>query len=110
MTLQWLYVLKPTRLEMLTEGTTPREREVLNLHSQHLEKLADERVMLVSGRTLVNSDETMGLAVFVAEDEGQARAIMESDPAIVHGVMTATLYPYRVAFGSPDGLSAVLSG
>jgi hypothetical protein len=24
---QWIYVLKPTRLEMLTEGSTPEETE-----------------------------------------------------------------------------------
>lgn len=35
--------------------------------------------------------------IFEAETEAEARAIMEGDPAVQAGVMTATLHPYRVA-------------
>ena len=34
--------------------------------------------------------------VFTAPDEAAARATMESDPAVVAGVQSATLYPMRV--------------
>jgi uncharacterized protein YciI len=38
----------------------------------------------------------MGLTVFHAESEDTARQIMDSDPAVQKGLMTATLYPFKV--------------
>jgi uncharacterized protein YciI len=38
----------------------------------------------------------MGLAVFRAESEDAARRIVDADPVVVKGVMTATLYPFKV--------------
>jgi uncharacterized protein YciI len=35
--------------------------------------------------------------VFEAEDEQAAQAFMQSDPAILAGVMSATLHPYSIA-------------
>jgi hypothetical protein len=37
----------------------------------------------------------MGIAVFRAESENAARQIMNEDP-VKKGVMTATLYPFKV--------------
>ena len=61
----------------------------------------------LAGRTQ-NADETaFGLVVFRAESETAARQIMLEDPAVKHGVMTASLYPYRVAFRSSGTNRAV---
>lgn len=38
-----------------------------------------------------------GLLIFEAEHEAAARTFMEVDPAVVAGVMSATLHPYLVA-------------
>jgi len=35
--------------------------------------------------------------IFEAADEGEAQRFMASDPAVVAGVMTATLHPYAIA-------------
>lgn len=56
--------------------------------------LADGRLIL-AGRT--QEENPIGLVIFEAETEEEARAIMEGDPAVQAGVMTATLHPYRVA-------------
>lgn len=93
---QWLSMAKPTRLEMLLE-TTPEEDEIIDQHLAYVEDLTRKGVLIMVGRTL-NTDETsFGLTIFEAEDEMAAREIMENDPAIKGGIMTATLYPYRVA-------------
>ena len=42
-------------------------------------------------------DKTFGIAIFEAKDEAAARAFMESDPAVVAGLMTAELHPFAVA-------------
>jgi len=94
---QWIYVLKPARLEMLTEGSTPEEDEIVSRHFAYLSDLTGKGVMILMGRTQNNDESTFGIAIFEAENEEAARAIMENDPAVKNGVMTATLYPYKVA-------------
>jgi uncharacterized protein YciI len=98
---QWLSVAKPTRQGMLVE-TTLEEDEVIDQHFAYLEDLTRNGVVILAGRTL-NTDETsFGLTIFEAEDEISAREIMENDPAIKGGIMTATLYPYRVALSRQE--------
>lgn len=94
---EYLYVLKPTRLAMLTEGPTEREQNIVAEHFAHLTRLTEAGVMILVGRTQNADENTMGLAIFRAEDDDAAREIMNSDPAVSNGVMTATLYPYKVA-------------
>ena len=93
---QWIYVLKVTRFEMLTEPT-PEEEEIVSRHFAYLKDLTERGVMILVGRTQNSDESTFGIAIFEAEDEAAARTIMENDPAVVAGVMRATLYPYRVA-------------
>ena len=64
--------------------------------------------MIMVGRTQTSTPDTIGLAVFLAEDEAAARAVMESDPAIIEGVMSAELFPYRIAFGSAEAFREAL--
>jgi uncharacterized protein YciI len=94
---QYIYVLKVTRLEQLTEGPTEREQAVVAEHFAHLKKLTEEGVAILVGRTQNTDASTSGIVVFQAESEEAARELMESDPAVVNGVMSATLYPFRIA-------------
>lgn len=94
---EYLYVLKPTRLAMLTDGPTEHEQKVVAEHFAHLSRLTEAGVMILVGRTQNADETTMGLAIFRAESDEAAREIMNSDPAVINGVMTATLFPYRVA-------------
>ncbi len=94
---QWIYVLKVTRLEMLTESPTPEEDAIVSQHFAYLKDLTEKGVMILMGRTQNNDKSTFGIAIFEAENEEVARTIMENDPAVVGDVMRATLYPYRVA-------------
>jgi uncharacterized protein YciI len=94
---QFIYVLKPTRLGMLTEGATPEEVDTVSRHFKYFQDLTQKGVMILMGRTQNNDESTFGIAIFEAEDEAAARRIMESDPAVLGGVMTATLYPYKIA-------------
>lgn len=94
---QWLYLLKPSRLEMVTDGPTPEESETVSRHFAYLTDLTEKGVMILVGRTQNNDENTLGIAVFEAEDESAARRIMENDPAVRSGVMRADLYPYQIA-------------
>ena len=94
---QFIYVLKPARLEMLTEGPTSEEAETVSRHFAYLKDLTEKGVMVIVGRTQNKDENTFGIAVFEAEDESAAQRIMENDPAVIGGVMHATLYPYKIA-------------
>jgi uncharacterized protein YciI len=94
---QYLYRIQPTRLEMLTVGPTQQEEEIVSQHFAHLKNLMEHGVVILVGRTQNNDERTFGIAIFNADSDEDARRIMESDPAVRHGVMRAELFPYRVA-------------
>ncbi|MGD0213352.1 MAG: YciI family protein [Terriglobales bacterium] len=74
----------------------PTEQAVVAEHFAYLQGLHAQGVIILVGRTLNTDDSAMGLTVFHAESEDTARQIMDSDPAVQKGLMTATLYPFKV--------------
>ncbi len=94
---QFLYKIQPTRIEMLQEGPTKAETEIIDSHFKYLKGLQEMDVLILAGRTLNIDESTFGIVIFNAESEEAAREIMEDDPAVRSGVMRATLFPYRVA-------------
>lgn len=94
---QFAYVLRPTRPQMLAQGATSQEEKIVKRHFQYLEDLTSRAVVLFAGRTLTTDERSFGIVVLEAEDEALARGIMEGDPAVKQGVMSAELFPYRVA-------------
>lgn len=83
---------------MLAEGLTDHELAVVETHSQYLRDLAGRGAVLVYGRTQTSDERTFGIVVFEAPDENAARTIMQNDPAVRDGVMTAELFPFRAVF------------
>src|SRR3954447_9068333 len=95
--MQFLYRIQPTQLEMVSVGPTPQEQESVAAHFEYLKQLTADGVMILVGRTLNTDESTFGIAIFKAESEDEARAIMLADPAVANGVMRAELFPYRIA-------------
>lgn len=93
---QFIYLLKPARLGMLTDAT-PGEVETVSRHFEHLKNLKADGRLILAGRTQNTDESTFGICIFEAENEDEARSIMENDPAVRGGVMTASLFPYKVA-------------
>jgi uncharacterized protein YciI len=94
---QFLYKLELVRGDMLQTGPTPAEQSAVAEHFAYLQELTAKGVVILVGRTLTIDKNTMGLAIFQAESEDAARQIMNGDPAVRKGVMTATLFPFKVA-------------
>ena len=105
---QWMYVVRPTRPEMLTERPTADEQATIGRHAAYCDSLGKAGVALMVGRTQTNTPDTIGISVFLARDEQEARGIMENDPAVKEGVMSAQLFPYRVAFGNAESFKQAL--
>ena len=95
---EFLYTVRPSRVEMLTAGPTSDEARVLEGHASYIAGLAENGVVELAGRTQTTDAATFGIVVFRAADDDAAREIMEADPAVAAGVMEAELFPYRVAF------------
>jgi uncharacterized protein YciI len=93
---EFLYKLLLVRGDMLRTGPTPQEQAVVAEHFAYLQDLAVKGAMILVGRTLTTDENTMGLAIFRAESEEVALQIMNGDPAVKKGVMTATLYPFKI--------------
>ena len=96
--MQFLYTIKPVRLEMVTEGPTAEEASILEHHSSYLSEMTERGVVLLAGRTQNSDEKSFGIVIFQAKSEEAARRIMEEDPAVEHGIMKAELYPYKIAF------------
>jgi uncharacterized protein YciI len=94
---QFLYTIIPTRLAMLTEGPTAAEEATLGQHYRHLKELTEHGIVVMAGRTQTADAHTFGIVILRADDKAAARKLMLSDPAVAHGVMHASLYPFRIA-------------
>ena len=95
--LYFLYTIRPTRRELVTEGPTDRESEVLTRHFNHLSELAARGVVEIAGRTDTNDEQTFGIVIYRADSEEEALRIMQSDPAVMEGLMITELYPFRLS-------------
>lgn len=94
---QFLYRIQPTRLAMLTEGPTPQEQEIVSAHFDYLAGLLERGVLILAGRTLNADPDSFGIAIFNADSEAHAAALVADDPAVKGGVMRSQLFPYRIA-------------
>jgi uncharacterized protein YciI len=99
---QYLYTIRPTRPQMLTDGPTPEESKVLGEHFAYLEKLAEQGTVILAGRTLNTDESSFGIVILEVASEAEAQTLIDSDPAVQNGVMKAKLYPYRVALMRQD--------
>ncbi len=95
---QYIYILRPARTAMLEEGPTPEEAETITRHAAYVKGLVDRGTGLLAGRTLQADQTTFGIFIIRAKTDRDAAAIMNADPAVAEGVMTAEIFPYRVAF------------
>jgi len=97
---QFLYKLVPTRADMLSDGLTDRENEVVAEHFAYLSELVARGVVRLAGRTTNTDSSSFGIVILEAADEEAARRIMFADPAVKENVLAARLFPFRIAL--PD--------
>lgn len=94
---QFIYVLKlkPSLLDQ--SNWTDREERAVDEHFAMLQGLLGEGKLILAGRTLNMDEKTFGIVILEVDSEEEAVSIMKNDPAVSQGVMTAELFPYRVA-------------
>jgi uncharacterized protein YciI len=87
---------------MLSEGPTPEEIEAVEAHFLYAQSLVKSGRMLLAGRTHGEPDSTIGICIFHAENEEEARVMINKDPVIDKGVMTGEIQPYQIALFSEN--------
>ena len=95
-----MYILSLTPHYQIDANWTEETNQHLGQHFNYLKTLFETGVMKHVGRTDMPSahEDLHGYAIFEAADVGAATAIMNNDPAIVNGIMTAKLLPYIIVF------------
>ncbi len=90
---EYLYKLTPRKTDFI-DNITPEEEEILQQHYTYLEKLLESEELILAGPCL---DGTLGLVILRTSSYDRAKQLMEGDPAVLNGVMEASLHPYRVS-------------
>lgn len=94
---QFIYVLKLIPALLDENNWTEREEKIVNKHFVELQELLREGKLVLAGRTLNMDEKTFGIVILEVDSEEEARTIMKNDPAVAEEIMTAELFPYRVA-------------
>jgi uncharacterized protein YciI len=98
---EYIYVLRLVPALRTPSNWTDREKQVVADHYRHLVQLHNNDVVILAGKTDYEIDNAgnFGIVIFKAASPEAAREIMNSDPALANGVMTAELHPYSLAVG-----------
>jgi uncharacterized protein YciI len=94
---QFIYVLHLVPRLYDDKAWSKDDIAAVDRHFARLKHAIDTDELILAGRTGGTGDKSFGIAIFQAPDEAAARQFMESDPAVVAGVMTAELHPFAVA-------------
>lgn len=94
---QFIYVLRLVPRLYDDKAWTKEDSMALDRHFARFKHAIETGELILAGRTREPGDKTFGIAIFSAPDEMAARQFMESDPAVVAGLMTAELHPFAVA-------------
>lgn len=94
---QFIYVLRLVPRLHADTAWTKEDEAAIGRHLANFKEAIKRGQLILAGRTTEPGDKTFGIAIFEAKDEAAARTFMESDPAVVAGLMTAELHPFAVA-------------
>jgi uncharacterized protein YciI len=95
---EFLYILRLVRPALLEQGPTEQEAATRQRHVEYVAGLEQSGELILAGRVHTEPDRSFGLVIFRAADMDAARAVMEGDPAVSEGLMTAELFEFPVAF------------
>lgn len=94
---QFIYVLKLIPSLYNPNNWTEKDEEIVNRHFRKLQELLKEEKLILAGKTADQDEKTFGIVILEVESEEEAFNIMNNDPSVAEGIMTAELFPYHVA-------------
>ncbi|MCW5876280.1 MAG: hypothetical protein KIS85_05285 [Anaerolineales bacterium] len=97
----WIYILRPNRVEMLTDPSYAEQIHVREHYAYHKHMMAQGLHVQV-GRTRNDDADMIAVVIFQAASLSQAEEVMAADPLVKNGVMSGRLYPYWIALERPS--------
>lgn len=95
---QFAYVLRLVPRLRDERNWTEADNAAVGRHFRRLQQLHREGKVVLAGKTQDDADESQfGIVVLEVGSEEEARKIMSEDDAVRASVMTARLFPFRVA-------------
>lgn len=94
---QFIYVLKLTQKYLDEKNWTEYENKIVEEHFDYLTDLKKEGKLILAGRTQTWDEKTFGIVILSVESLDEASDIMRHDPGISKGLMTAELFPFKIA-------------
>jgi uncharacterized protein YciI len=93
----YIYVLKLAQHLLEGQNLTEKEERIVAMHFDGLKKLLIEKRLILAGKTDGINEDTFGIVIFKANNDNEALEMMNDDPAVKQGIMTAKIYPYSIA-------------
>jgi uncharacterized protein YciI len=94
---QYVYILRLAPQFQREAAWTETENAVVARHFAWLTEGVKSGQVILVGRTTEPLEKTFGIVIFEADSAAAAGEFMQSDPAVVAGLMTATVHPYSIA-------------
>lgn len=94
----YFYKIRPIRPEMLSEGGTDEENQIMGQHFMYLKALTEKAIFAFAGPTLVLDYSNFGTGLLRADSLEDAWQIGNNDPAVINRVMRLDILPFSVAY------------
>lgn len=91
----YLIRLVPVDLEQLIKPNETNAKHMKE-HFTLLQKHAREGKVVVAGPS-INGPDTFGIVIVEVESEAEARAMLDSDPAVINKLMKGEVLPFNLA-------------
>ncbi|WP_324675861.1 YciI family protein [Hymenobacter sp. GOD-10R] len=89
----YAYLLLPVGGTLSCPEAAQAEADILAAHFRHLQRLQVGQLLKLAG---VGGQANFGLVLFEAESSAMAEAVMNADPLVSSGCMTAQCVPFQV--------------
>ncbi|TKD72422.1 YciI family protein [Pseudalkalibacillus hwajinpoensis] len=99
---QFLYKLSLIPALLEESNWTEKENSIVAEHFHSLQQLLKNNTLIMAGRTTNEDRSSFGIVVIQVSSEDEAQKLMRNDPAVRDGIMTAELFPFRVALYNED--------
>lgn len=95
----YCYILKLNPSFYRKEDWTEKEIQLVGIHFNYLKEYTEKGILFLAGRTVNEpmTERDLGIAILETDTEEEARSIMQNDPAVKGGLMTAELFKFSLA-------------
>ena len=96
---EYIYVLKIIPRLHDEKNWSEEDRDIVGQHFFRLKKYCEEGKVILAGKTDRVDEKGFGIVIFKEENDEKAEGFKNDDPAVKFGIMTAEVFPYRIALG-----------